>query len=442
MKWGTKNEVIRGYGFTYDNLNRMLQGSYAEGSSLNSNPGYNSETISSYDKNGNINGLVRKYSNTTVDNLSYAYFTKTNRLQKITDTGTASSLVDDYPGTSQNYTWDANGNMTFDGAKNITITYNQSINLPNQLDFGSNNRIFYHYTAGGAKLVKHTVPATGTGTYTHYIGNIVYEGGAISYIFTEEGRLVATGTGTDRKFLYEYNLKDHLGNSRVTFMGTDLGGAVDIVQTTSYYPFGLVMNQYNGNTAAGYSKNNYLYNGKELQDDKMTSEALNWFDYGARFYDPQIGRWHVIDPAAEVNRRWSPYTYALNNPLRFIDPDGNDWWDVVNGIGRGVTDNLLGTSTRANFQPTDAGQYNQVLNQVDAGSMVTGAMMTTTGGTSAVAAGAVVLSGETGGASLVVAGGAVAEAAVGGVLMMNGAKNLVNGNNYGEKEVHGNSVDS
>ena len=212
--------------------------------------------------------------------------------------------------------------MSFDGAKNITITYNQSINLPNQLDFGSNNRIFYHYTAGGAKLLKHTVPATGTGIYTQYIGNIVYEGGALSYILTEEGRLVATGTGADRKFLYEYNLKDHLGNNRVTFKGTDLGGAVDIVQTTSYYPFGLVMNQYNGNTATGYSKNKYLYNGKELQDDILAGSSLNWFDFGARFYDPQIGRWTTIDPLAEKSRKWSPYNYAVNNPIRFIDPDG------------------------------------------------------------------------------------------------------------------------
>jgi len=94
---------------------------------------------------------------------------------------------------------------------------------------------------------------------------------------------VPFGTGTERKFIFEYNLKDHLGNSRVTFMGTDLGGAVDIVQTTSYYPFGLVMKQYNGNTATGFNKNKYLYNGKEIQDDKMISEALNWYDFGKRF---------------------------------------------------------------------------------------------------------------------------------------------------------------
>ncbi|SFC86698.1 RHS repeat-associated core domain-containing protein, partial [Parapedobacter composti] len=163
--------------------------------------------------------------------------------------------------------------------------------------------ITYTYDADGRKL------RSVNGIYGQardYVDGIEYADNAIELIHMPEGRLLKSGS----TYVYEYFLRDHLGNNRAGFRGSAPGTATF---GTDYYPFGL---QYVAHQAPGSPENHYLYNGKEFQD------KLKMYDYGARLYDPVIGRWNAVDPLAEQMRRHSPYNYAFDNPIRFIDPDG------------------------------------------------------------------------------------------------------------------------
>lgn len=71
------------------------------------------------------------------------------------------------------------------------------------------------------------------------------------------------------------------------------------------------------------STHKYLYNGKEFQDEQLGGVNLDWYDYGARFYDPALGRFHTQDRFAEKYLNFSPYQYAANNPIMFIDINGD-----------------------------------------------------------------------------------------------------------------------
>ena len=131
-------------------------------------------------------------------------------------------------------------------------------------------------------------------------------------------------------FEYVYQYADHLGNIRLSYK--DGLSGLEIVEENNYYPFGLKHKGYNGLSTSSNTALKYKFGGKELDE----SLGLGTYDFGARNYDASLGRWMNIDPLAEQMRRHSPYNYAFDNPVYFIDPDGmapesNDWID--NGDG-------------------------------------------------------------------------------------------------------------
>lgn len=175
--------------------------------------------------------------------------------------------------------------------------------MPLSVTSGGTTLATYTYDAGGSKLRN-----TGTDGTWDYIDGIVYNNNSILFVQTEEGRALNNTTN----YLYQYYLKDHLGNTRVTFTKNTDGTAKNI-QENEYYSFGLAAAVPSTPSPA----NRYLYNGKEVQTD-----LSGQYDYGARFYDPVIGRWTTVDPLAEKMTLYSPYSYAFNNPIRFIDVGG------------------------------------------------------------------------------------------------------------------------
>ena len=82
--------------------------------------------------------------------------------------------------------------------------------------------------------------------------------------------------------------------------------------------------------AAGRVENRFKYYGKELQHQEFgDGSGLEYYDYGARMYDNQIGRWHIIDPLSFAFSGWSPYVFSFDNPIKYVDPNGMAAGDVV-----------------------------------------------------------------------------------------------------------------
>jgi|GEM_PF-580061 len=279
--WTQHRQPAKYFTYNYDKLNRLTDGNSVNGDMR--------EQLE-YDDMGNITNLKRD-NHTTGTTYSYTG----NRLKSLSGAIT----------TAQDYGYDGNGNATTDRT-GMTFTYNH-LNLPDSA-WNSTVHVGYLYDALGTKLRKHS----SQGGNRDYVGGIEYSGSNIELIHTGEG--VAYNNGG--VFKYRYNLTDHLGNVRTTLTYNPATETVDVLQQDDYYPFGKQYQRF----LSGI-ENKYLYNGKEKQDELGGG---NQYDYGARLYDAEIGRWNVVDPLAEMHHNLTGYNYVLNNPINFIDPWGLD----------------------------------------------------------------------------------------------------------------------
>ncbi len=229
--WRGPDARTNSYGYSYDPMNRLIEAKYYNTTDPTRNGRFdekiwnNQANASGYDLNGNIKFLTRKGKTgvtggiTTygvMDEMGYAYLG--NRLQRVDDNAVDTEGFIETNSAANDYTYDVNGNMVTDKNKNITggILYNH-LNLPERVTKNTNEYIKYTYDAGGRKLKQEAYDANNVVTKTtDYIGDYIYENNVLQFINHEEGRIVkdvASGNYNE----YQYNLKDHLGNVRLTF---------------------------------------------------------------------------------------------------------------------------------------------------------------------------------------------------------------------------------
>ncbi len=371
--WKQQNRgfALQNYAYAYDNLQRIT----------NATDGTFHQAYSYKDALGNFNGifrndLVKTNGNWAIQNIDdNAYFYQNPLSSKI------SSILDytgsqlGYKANSGTYTYDANGNTTYDPANKISTVYNY-LNLPSKFtkDDGTRQELVYDFS--GKKWQENEYLANSNLlSKRSYLGSFEFEGNSLQKVFHSSGFIqnlaadVSSGGQTNGNitgsnivstqklksgvkseyiadksicllpgfeslpvfnaeikplvgFQWNYILKDHLGNTRVLFADKNGDGLIkqdtdnvqnEILSLSNYSPFGLELGGSHQNLKQQFD---LKFNGK--QDNGFSGLT----DFGARYLDKTLAVWGQIDPMVEKFMFSSSYGFCLNNPLKYIDPDG------------------------------------------------------------------------------------------------------------------------
>ncbi len=350
--------------YEYDQLNRIkkMQGyDMANGGTEN----YGSEY--EYDNNGNLTKLSRKDQNgTLIDNFNYQYNKDgegnitNNQLLTVQDTegkkldtdlldqfaalGVPANAFDQNNPNHHNYIYDEIGQLIEDKTEGLTIEWRVDGKV-RKVTKNDGTTISFGYDGLGNRISKTT--SDGTTLYVRDAqGNpmAVYKGDTAgdvtqdlrlqehhiygsSRLGLEEKDIVVTDANASSQSTYtnavgdkRYELSNHLGN--VLSVVTDrklINNSIftpDVLTFSDYYPFGMLLPNRHGNSA----EYRYGFNGKE-SDNEIKGEG-NSYDFGARMYDPRVGRWLSVDPLRKRAPGITPYRFGFNNPIRYQDPDG------------------------------------------------------------------------------------------------------------------------
>lgn len=349
--WQTKGRNEQYYHYTYDELDRIKTAVYGERTEMEweQTDLYNT-TFLQYDANGNIGRIFRSAPEITgmgtfgcasqIDNLTLKY--NGNRISTIKDAPLSGDATRGFKANTNDelsYNYDDKGNLTFDPHKDLTIDYNH-LNLPDFFNFSDTASIQIFYDAEGRKLQKRASSDNKTQQTKDYCSGFEYENTGLVSVYNDEGRVVYDNGSWE----FQYNIRDHLGNTRILFREDVIGDSLEVLQEEHYYAFGGRMDG-EWNTKQLTTEHDYLYNGKERNDNF----GLGWSDFGARWYmDGWLPIFPTVDPIIEEFPYLSSYNYASLNPVTNVD-----LWGLQ---GAGTNEKTAGKEVKTDNYTDDIGK--------------------------------------------------------------------------------------